>query len=286
MIPRLWSDEGGWVTPALYGVGASFPALCVCRRVRAWPAERLLGTRDVRARNCVPVLKLFISPTTADPRHRTDRAGTTEPAPAVWGRLLIGMDVDVLRILGRLGESQDDWLKFGASGVLWLRMRELSFYDAGDVWIMVYGRMDCGYKRYVKRRISSVRVGERAGAPPCVNQHVSAKKDEEAAGEPPRKRAGGGAGTRTLEGAARQPLSDRRGERGAREGEGRRPVERKREEMVESGKEKKAVGGRRRRKERERAPPNEATNEVMTASYTTPFRIANAPASVATVNRY
>lgn len=56
--------------------------LATCARMRAWPVDWLLGTRDVRARNCVPVLKLFISPTTADPRHRTDRPATTGASPS------------------------------------------------------------------------------------------------------------------------------------------------------------------------------------------------------------
>lgn len=38
-----------------------------CVRARERSPGRLLGTRDVRARNCVPVLKLFISPTMRAP---------------------------------------------------------------------------------------------------------------------------------------------------------------------------------------------------------------------------
>lgn len=75
-------DERGRVTRARHGVVGAH--LRVGVYVRAWSVDRLLGTRDVRARNCVPVLKLFISPTTADPRRTPHTVpAPTEPAPAV-----------------------------------------------------------------------------------------------------------------------------------------------------------------------------------------------------------
>lgn len=78
-------------TRASHGVvGARLPhrRMCACvrawiRGVRAWPVDRLLGTRDVRARNCVPVLKLFISPTATDPRRTiAPHMGPTQPGPS------------------------------------------------------------------------------------------------------------------------------------------------------------------------------------------------------------
>lgn len=60
----------------------TFVLACVRACVRAWSVDRLLGTRDVRARNCVPVLKLFISPTTADPRRTAHGPGTNGASPS------------------------------------------------------------------------------------------------------------------------------------------------------------------------------------------------------------
>lgn len=95
MIPRLWSVHGREASAG--GTDASEPwrrrcasstSAYVCvpawiRGVRAWPVDRLLGTRDVRARNCVPVLKLFISPTATDPRRTiAPHTGPTQPGPS------------------------------------------------------------------------------------------------------------------------------------------------------------------------------------------------------------